>query len=195
MHPSQYGETEVIEMKIDLVPGVIPYKSCMRPLNPDQKENLQDPIDEWLEQGVIEPSVSPWVSPLVPVKKKDGRMRWVTDLRELNKQTIKDSHLLTNIQGILHSLQGATVFSSLDACGAYHAVRIEPGSRACTAFISPSGTFQYIHMSFGLANTGSMYSRMLNGTMKEEDRDFKTSYLDDILTFSGEPWEHLGHLA
>ena len=61
--------------------------------------------------------------------------RWVTDLRELNKQTVKDSYPLTNIQEILHSLQGAPVFSSLDACEAYHAVRIKPGSRACTAFI------------------------------------------------------------
>ena len=73
MHPSQYGETEVLEMKIDLVPGLIPYKSHVRPLNPDQRENLRDQIDEWLEQGVIEPSVSPWASPLVPVKKKDGQ--------------------------------------------------------------------------------------------------------------------------
>ena len=88
----------------------------MRPSNPDQKDNQQTQIDEWLEQGVIEPSVSPLVSPLVPVKKKNGRTRWVTDLRELNKQTIKDSYPLTNIQAILHSLQGATVFSSLDAC-------------------------------------------------------------------------------
>ena len=128
MHPSQYGQTEVLEMKIDLVPGAIPYKSQVRTLNPDQKENLQDQIDEWLEQGVIEPSVSPCVSPLVPVTKKDGRMRWVTDLRELNKQTVKDSYPLMNIQEILHSLQGATVFLSLDACGAYHAVRMEPGS-------------------------------------------------------------------
>ena len=55
MHPSQYGETEVLEIKIDLVSGAIPYKSRVRPLNPDQKENLQDQIDEWLEQGVIEP--------------------------------------------------------------------------------------------------------------------------------------------
>ena len=36
-HPGQYGETEVLEMKIDLVPGAIPYKSRVRPLNPDQK--------------------------------------------------------------------------------------------------------------------------------------------------------------
>ena len=71
IHPSQYGETEVLEMKLDLVPGAIPYKSQVRLLNPGQKENLRDQIDEWLEQGVIEPSVSPWASPLVPVKKKD----------------------------------------------------------------------------------------------------------------------------
>ena len=134
------------------------------------------------------------------MKKKDRRTRWVTDLRELNKQTVKDSYPLTNIQEILHSLQGATVFSSLDACGAYHAVRIEPGSRACTAFISPFGTFQYIRMPFGLANAGSMYSRMLDVAMKDVamkdvDRDFCTSYLDDILTFIGEPWAHFGHLA
>ena len=59
MHPSQYGETKVLEMKIDLVPGAIPYKSQLRLLNPDQKDNLCDQIDEWLEQGVIDPSLSP----------------------------------------------------------------------------------------------------------------------------------------
>ena len=156
-HPCQYGETDVLEMKIDLIPGAVLYKSRVRLLNSDQKGNLRDQMDEW----------SPWASPLIPVKKKDGRTRWVTDLRELNKQTVKDSYPLTNIQEILHSLQGATVFSSLDACGAYHAVRIEPGSYACTAFISPFGTFQYIRMPFWLANAGNVYSRMLDTAMKD----------------------------
>ena len=50
-------------------------------------------------------------------------------------------------------------------------------------------------MPFVLSNAGSMYSRMLDIAMKEVERDFWTSYLDDILTFSGEPWAHLGHLA
>ena len=183
-HPSQYGETNVLEMKIDLILGAILYKSRVRLLNPDQKGNLQDQLDKWMEQGVIKPLVSPWASPLVPVKKKDGRIRCVTDLRELNKQTVKDSYPLTNIQEILHSLQGATVFSSLDTCGAYHAVRIEPGKCACTAFISPYGTFQYVRMPFGLAKAGSVYSRILDVAMKNVERDFRTSYLDDILMFS-----------
>ena len=73
---------------------------------------------------------------------------------------IKDSYPLTNIQEISHSLQGATVFLSLDTCRAYNAVRIE--CVQCTAFISPFGTFQYIGMPFGLANAGSVYSRMLD---------------------------------
>ena len=50
-------------------------------------------------------------------------------------------------------------------------------------------------MPLGLDNTGSVYSRMLDLAMKDMDRDFWTSYLDDILTFHGEPWAHLGHLA
>ena len=44
-HPSPYGKIEVLEMKIDLVPGAILYKSRVRLLNPDQKENLQDQIE------------------------------------------------------------------------------------------------------------------------------------------------------
>ena len=75
------------------------------------------------------------------------------DHRPERAEEVKESYPLMNIQEILHSLQGATVFSSLDACGVYHAVRIEPGSQVCTAFISPFiGTFQYIRMPFGLAN-------------------------------------------
>ena len=67
-------------------------------------------------------------------------------------------------------------------------VRIEPGSRACTAFIFPFGTFQYIRMPFELANAGSVYSRMLYIDMKEVDRNFWTSYLDYILTYRGTFW-------
>ena len=85
-------------------------------------------------------------------------------------QMVKGSYLLTNIQEILHSLQGVTLFSSLDACGAYHAVRIEPGSQVCKAFISPFSMIQYILIPFGLAS--SVYSRMLVVTMKEVDRNF-----------------------
>ena len=59
----------------------------------------------------------PWASPLVPVKKKERRTRWVPDLRLLNATTVKDAYPLTNIQ--------ENFFSSIDACGAYHCIQIE----------------------------------------------------------------------
>ena len=77
----------------------------MRPLNPDQKRNLKDQIKECIEQRVIEPANSPWASPLVPIQKKDGRTRWVTDLMHLNSGTLKDAYPLTNIQENLQKLK------------------------------------------------------------------------------------------
>ena len=100
-------------MKIELEPGAVPKRSGVRPLNPDQRSDLKNQIDDWIHERVIEPSNSPWASPLVPVKKKDGRMRWVTDLRGLNSQTVKDAYPLANIQENLQKLKGATVFCLL----------------------------------------------------------------------------------
>ena len=86
----------------------------------------------------------------------------MTDLRQLNDVTIKDAYPPKNIQENLQKLKRAKIFTSIDACGAYHAIQIEDGSRDCTAFISPFGTFCYIRMPFGLSNAGSVYSRMLD---------------------------------
>ena len=120
----------------------------MRPLNPDQRANLKEQI----EQEVIESAISLWASLLVPSKKKDGRTRWVTDLRLKNSATRKDAYSLTNIQENLQKLKGSKIFTSIDACGAYHCVQIEEGSyRDFTTFISPFGTFWYIHMPFDLS--------------------------------------------
>ena len=58
-------------LDINLEPGTVPKRSKVRPLNPDQKRNLKDQIDEWIKQAVIEPANSPRASPLVPVKKTD----------------------------------------------------------------------------------------------------------------------------
>ena len=86
----------------------------------------------------------------------------MTDLRQLNDVTIKDAYLLANIQENLQKLKGAKIFTSIDACGAYHMIQIEEGSRVCAAFISSFRTFLYIRMPFELPNVGSVYSRMLD---------------------------------
>ena len=94
LHPNHYGKTDILELKI---------------------EQMKDQLDEWIQQGIIEPANSPWASPLVQVKKKDGRTRWVTDLRLLNDVIVKDAYPLTNIQENPQKLKGAKIFSPVDA--------------------------------------------------------------------------------
>ena len=115
LHPNHYGKTDILELRIELQPGAVPKRSKVRPLNPDQRSNLKDQLDEWIQQGIIEPANSPWASPLVPVKKKDRRTRWVKYLRLLNDLTVKDAYPLTNIQENLHKLKGAKNFFLIDA--------------------------------------------------------------------------------
>ena len=162
LHPNHYEKTDILELKIELEAEAIPKRSRVRSLNPDQRANLKEQLDKWIQQGVIEPANSPWASPSVLVKKKDGRTRWVTDLRLLNDVTFKDAYPHANIQENLQKLKGEKIFTSINACGAYHCIQIEEGSRNYMAFISPFGTFRYIQMPFGLSNTGSVYSRMLD---------------------------------
>ena len=121
---------DILELKIELEPGAVPKRSRVRLLNLDQRANLKEQLDEWIQQGVIKPANSPWASPLVPVKKKDYRTRWVTDLRLLNDITIKDAYPLTIIQENLQKLKGALI----DAFGTYHCIQVKEKSRDCTPF-------------------------------------------------------------
>ena len=92
LHTNHYGKTYLLELKIELEALTVPKRLKVRPLNPDQTANLKKQIYEWIEQGVIESANSPWASTLVLVKKKNGRTRWVTDLRLLNAATEKDAY-------------------------------------------------------------------------------------------------------
>ena len=91
-------------------------------------------------------------------------------------------------------MKGAKIFTSINACGAYHTIQIEEGSRDCTAFISPFGTFRYIRIPFGLSNAESVYSQMLDLALVHLPVGYWLSYLDDILLYSMDTWDHLKHL-
>ena len=84
------GSTSLVEMGIDLPPGTRPVHSASRPLHPDLLLDLESQLEDWLTMGVVQPSKSPWASPLVPVKKKDGTVRWAVDFRRLNAFTLAD---------------------------------------------------------------------------------------------------------
>ena len=97
-----------------------------------------------LQNGIIEPSVSPWASPVVLVTKPDKTLRLCIDYRSLNKATIKDSYPLPHIQDALDTLYGNTLFATLNLLKRYHRIEVEESSRKKTAFTTHVGLFQYV---------------------------------------------------
>ena len=126
-HGDRYGKTGLVEHEIKLSSEAKPVKLKNRPLNPAMTQNLKEQVDNWKQQEVIEPSNSPWSFQLLPVKKKNGKIRWVVDFRKLNDLTIKDSYPLPAIDDILARLAGNQFFSALDQTGAYHVISIKKG--------------------------------------------------------------------
>ncbi len=105
-----------------------------------------------IEQGVAEPSSSPWAAPIVLVRKHDGTIRFCTDYRALNAVTKKDVYPLPRVENCLDRLGGCSLFTVLDCMTGYWQISIRPEDREKTAFITPDGLNQYRRMPFGLAN-------------------------------------------
>jgi hypothetical protein len=86
---------------------------------PELKE-LQMQLEEILKKGYVHPSVSPWVAPVLFVKKKDGILRHCIDFRQLNKVTLKKRYPLPRIDELFDQLRDAKVFSKIDLRSKYH---------------------------------------------------------------------------
>lgn len=144
----------------------------------------------------IEPSNSPYASPLVPVRKKNGSIRVCIDYRALNKDTVADRYPIPRNDELIDAIgrQKGNIFSSLDLMKGYHQVRMVEDSKLKTAFTCHMGLFQYRRMPFGLTNTPATFQRLMNKLFQGSDWDFVFIYLDYILIVSTSVEEHITHL-
>ena len=190
-----YGNTKLMKFTIDIPPGTKPVRAKVRPLNPIQEQDLKRQLDEWKEAGVIEPSISPWASALVPCKKKGtDKLRWAIDFRKINELTVKDAFPLPSINTNLDKLSGSTVFTTLDSAGAFHTLTVDEKSRDYTTFVSPYGSYRFVRLPFGLANAPASYSRLVQMALDRLDPGFALGYIDDIICHSKTLEEHVKHL-
>ena len=98
-----------------------------------------------------------WVSPMVLVKKKNGKLRVCVDYRILNASTIKDRFPVPFIHTILEEMAGHEMYSFMDGFSGYHQVSIHPEDWHKTAFTTPWGTFVYVRMAFGFCNAPTTF--------------------------------------
>jgi len=102
------GPTNRAQHSIRLIDDTF-IKQRYHPRNPAMQAVIDTEVDKMLAQGVIEPSYSPWSSPIMIVKKKDGRQRFCIDFRRVNDVTHKDAYPLPQITVTLDKLRGAGI--------------------------------------------------------------------------------------
>ncbi len=143
-----------------------------------------------LKLEVIEPSNSPWSSPIVMVSKPDGTLRFCNVFRHLNEVSEFDGYPMPWVYELLDHLGRARYISTLDLTKGYWQVPLSKTAKPKTAFITPSGHWLYRTLPFGLHGAPETFQHMMDILL----RPYAAAYLDDVVIHS-EHWEdHLDRL-
>ena len=151
-------------------------------------------IENLKKQGVIRESSSPWASPIVLVRKKNGKIRTCIDFRILNKSTIKDAYPLPRTQDCIDAVAGSMFFSTLDMTSGYNQVPIREEDIPKTAFVSHHGFWEWTTMPFGLTNGPATFQRLMELALTGLQWTSCLIYLDDVIIFGKTFEDHLQRL-
>ncbi|KAL2634337.1 hypothetical protein R1flu_005816 [Riccia fluitans] len=185
---------EIVEHRIDLLPNTRPLRSQRYRLNPNYAERVKKELDKLLEARFIYPVETPaWLSPIIVVPKKNGKLQICIDYRKLNASTVTDAFPLPYIDLMLESVAGQEMYSFMDGFSGYNQVSVAERDREKTTFITEWGAFAYRVAPFGLKNAPSTFQSVVTTAFEEYLNEFMQTYLDDFTVY-GSCTDHLRHL-
>ena len=205
-HNEDTGRTKLVKMDVNTGDNP-PVSSRPYTLPLKHYEWVQKEIESLECVGVIIKSMSPWASTIDVVPKKSSpreppKRRLCVEFRKVNKlqQVITEGkskgqisiHPLPKIEEMYTKLKGAKVFSTIDLRIGYHHIALGKDSRAKTACVTPYDKYEFLMVPFGLAQAPAYFQLLMNKV--SEGLPYAMTYLDDIIIFSKNEVEHLGHL-
>jgi hypothetical protein len=164
------------------------------PIPQKMRQQMRETVEEFLRDGVVQHSRSPYNSPTIMVSKKDGGHRMCVDFRKLNSHVITDPHPLPRINQILEELGQSVYFTALDILSGFYNLRIAQSCREKTAFSTPDGHFEFNRLPMGLKNSPSIFQRLMNLVLAGTLGKYAFIYVDDIVIYSKNAEDHLKHL-
>ena len=186
--PDVPSKTNLIEHDVD-VGDSVPIKQHPYRVSPMKKELLDKEVQYMLENDIIEESQSNWSSPCILVPKHDGGFRFCTDFRKVNDKTKSDSFPIPRIADCIDQIGNAKFVSTFDMLKGYWQVPLTQRAREISAFVTPSGLYQYKVMPFGMKNAPATFQRMVNKLVR--DIDGCEGYIDDVVIFSDNWLDHI----
>ncbi|KAI4293356.1 hypothetical protein PAPHI01_2630 [Pancytospora philotis] len=166
-----------------------PYRRSIR-----ENEVIAEEIRKMLDRGLIRVSESPYSSPVVLIRKKDGSIRFCVDYRRLNSQTIPKPFPIPNMDELLETVAPAHYYSTLDLEAGYHQIMMSEKDVEKTAFITRDGHYEWLRMPFGLINAPYTFQKIMNAVFRDLLWKCVVVYLDDVLVFSRTKEDHVVHL-
>jgi hypothetical protein len=174
------GYCEVIFHEID-TGDARPVKQKPYRLSFAEEKEAHKQIAELVAMGKVKPSNSPWASPIVMVKKKNGTLRMCVDMRALNKVTKPWSYPLPYIQDVLDRLGKSRYFAVCDLMSGFWNIPIKESDKDKTAFCTRAGQWRWEVMPFGLINAPATFQYMMNTIFPRNDyQEFLEIFIDDL---------------
>lgn len=193
-NPSTLPPPRQIVHHINLLPNTAPINVRPYRYPQFQKSEIEKQVTELLSLGLIQPSTSPYSSPVLLVKKKDGTWRMCVDYRALNTTTVRDRFPIPTIDELLDELGHASWFSKLDLRQGFHQILMHTPDIEKTTFRTHQGHYEYRAMPFGLCNAPSTFQAAMNNLLTPFLRRFTAVFFDDILVYSKSLSSHIQHL-
>uniref|UniRef100_A0A672IWZ8 ribonuclease H n=1 Tax=Salarias fasciatus TaxID=181472 RepID=A0A672IWZ8_SALFA len=189
LHEWDMGLAKDVEHRIRLS-DPRPFRERSRRLAPADIEDVRKHLQELLQAGIITDSRSPYASPIVVVRKKNGAIRMCIDYRLLNSRTIPDQYTTPCIEDALNALSGSQWFSVLDLRSGYYQIAMSEEDKEKTAFICPLGFFQFERMPQGITGAPATFQRLMEKAVGDMNLLQVLVYLDDLIVFGKTLEEH-----